>query len=102
MEMKLRKYLSADALFSLVRSGFEKIQDNRQLLKDSVNKIKITLADVLMSGFAIFWASRKEITLFYLSMLTRLPKKVWSTTLNIRIRMRQILPIGFALLIKSR
>jgi len=46
--IKLRKDLNADALFSLVRSGFEEIKDHR------ANKTKISLADALMSGFAMF------------------------------------------------
>ena len=47
-KIKLRKNLNADALFSLVRSGFEKIKDHRS------NNTKISLADALMSGFAMF------------------------------------------------
>jgi hypothetical protein len=47
-KIKLRKNLNADALFSLVRSGFEKIKDHRS------NNIKISLQDALMSGFAMF------------------------------------------------
>jgi len=40
--------LDADALFSLVRSGFEKIKNHRS------NNIKIPLANALMSAFAMF------------------------------------------------
>lgn len=47
-KVKLRKHLSADALFSLVHSDFEKITDHRS------NNIKIPLADALMSAFAMF------------------------------------------------
>jgi hypothetical protein len=47
-KVKLRKYLNADALFSLVRSGFEKIKDHR------LGPIKIPLTDALMSAFAMF------------------------------------------------
>ena len=47
-KVKLRKYLNADTLFSLVRSGFEKIKDHRS------NNIKIPLSDALMSDFAMF------------------------------------------------
>ena len=47
-KVKLRKYLNADALFSLVRSGFEKIKDHRS------GDIKISLTDALMSAFAMF------------------------------------------------
>jgi len=46
-KIKLRKNLNADALFSLVRSGFKKIKDHRS------KNIKISLADALMSGFAV-------------------------------------------------
>ncbi len=45
---KERKYLSADALFGLVRSGFEDIVDYR--LSDT----DISLTDALMSAFAMF------------------------------------------------
>jgi hypothetical protein len=47
-KIKLRNDLNADALFSQVRSGFEKIPDHRS------NNIKISLSDALMSGFAMF------------------------------------------------
>ena len=47
-QIKLRKNLNADALFSLVRSDFEKIKDHRP------NNTKILLPDALMSGFAMF------------------------------------------------
>ncbi len=46
--MKLRKYLSADGLFGLVRHGFEKIK------KSCSSDNEITLADALMSAFAMF------------------------------------------------
>ena len=46
--IKLRQNLNADALFSQVRSGFEKIPDHRS--KNST----ISLPDALMSGFAMF------------------------------------------------
>lgn len=46
--MKTRKHLSASGLFGLVRSGFEKIPDQR------TGNVKITLGDALMSGFAMF------------------------------------------------
>lgn len=46
--MKTRKYLSASGLFRLVRSGFETIQDER------ADNHTITLADGLMSAFAMF------------------------------------------------
>jgi len=44
-KIKLRKYLNADALFSLVRSGFERILDRR------ADNIEIPLSDALMSVF---------------------------------------------------
>jgi len=45
---KERKYLSADALFSVVRSLFATIPDDRR------NEVAITLTDALMAGFAMF------------------------------------------------
>ncbi len=45
---KGRKYLSADALFGLVRSGFASIPDER------LGDPDISLTDALMSGFAMF------------------------------------------------
>jgi len=47
-KIKLRNDLNADALFSQVHSGFEKIPDHRS--KNST----ISLPDALMSGFAMF------------------------------------------------
>lgn len=47
-KIKLRKYLNADALFSTLRKGFDKIDDHRQ------GKVEISLTDALMSGFAVF------------------------------------------------
>lgn len=47
-KIKLRNDLNADALFSQVRSGFEKIPEHRS--KNST----ISLPDALMSGFAMF------------------------------------------------
>ena len=43
-----RKYLSADALFRLVHSGFASLPDYR------VGETEIALADALMSAFAMF------------------------------------------------
>jgi hypothetical protein len=45
---KARKHLAADALFRLVRTGFSKIPDPRP------PDTEISLADALMSGFALF------------------------------------------------
>ena len=56
-KIKLRNDLNADALFSQVRSGFEKIPDHRS--KNST----ISLPDALMSGFAMF--SLKDPSLLY-------------------------------------
>jgi hypothetical protein len=45
---KTRKHLSADALFSMLRSGFAHIADHRPGEPD------IALTDALMSAFAMF------------------------------------------------
>jgi hypothetical protein len=45
---RLRKHLSADALYELLRLGFEKIPDHRG------RKSPISLTDALMSAFAMF------------------------------------------------
>lgn len=42
------EFLSADRLFALVRTGFEQVSDQR------AKNIQITMADALMSGFAMF------------------------------------------------
>jgi len=47
-QIKLRKYLNADALFKLVHSGFKKIKDHRS------TDVDISLADALMSSSALF------------------------------------------------
>lgn len=46
--MKMRKHLNADALFSSLRTGFDKITDHRP------GNVKISLSDALMSCFALF------------------------------------------------
>ena len=46
--MKIRKHLSADGLFRRIRGEFEKIREHRSAT------INISLADALMSGFAMF------------------------------------------------
>lgn len=46
--MSQNKYLSADALFSLLHQQFEKIKDHRPM------NVVIPLADALMSAFAMF------------------------------------------------
>src|SRR5216684_9173684 len=45
---KARKHLSADALFGWLRNGFSKVPDHRS------DGSKMTMADALMSGFAMF------------------------------------------------
>lgn len=45
---KLRKYLSADPLFSIIKTGFEAIEAK------NISNGYIPLSDVLMSGFAMF------------------------------------------------
>ena len=45
---KVRKHLNADALFRCLHSGFERIPDHRN------GDVHISLADALMSGFAMF------------------------------------------------
>jgi hypothetical protein len=45
---RVRKHLSADALYELLQIGFEKIPDHRR------RKCPISLADALMSAFAMF------------------------------------------------
>jgi len=47
-EIKLRKHLNADALFSTMKTGFDKIEDHRP------GNIQHSLGDALMSGFAMF------------------------------------------------
>jgi hypothetical protein len=42
------KFLSADSLFALVRTGFEQVSDKR------AENVQITMPDALMSGFAMF------------------------------------------------
>ena len=55
---KGRKHLSADALFGIVRSGFADIQDYRLTDTD------ITLADALMSAFAMFSLNAPSLLAF--------------------------------------
>jgi hypothetical protein len=47
-KIKLRKHLTADALFSTIKDKFDKIPDFRSA------DVDITLSDALMSGFAMF------------------------------------------------
>ena len=47
-EIRLRKHLNADALFSTMKTGFDKIEDHRP------GNVQHTLGDTLMAGFAMF------------------------------------------------
>ena len=47
-QIRLRKHLNADAMFTTMRTGFEKVVDHRP------GDVQHCLADVLMSGFAMF------------------------------------------------
>jgi hypothetical protein len=47
-KIKLRKHLNADALFSTMRKGFDKISDHRK------GNARVSLSDALMSGLAVF------------------------------------------------
>lgn len=47
-EIKLRKHLNADALFTTMKTGFDKIADHRS------GNVQHSLGDTLMSGFAMF------------------------------------------------
>ena len=56
--MKIRKHLSADGLFRRVRGEFEKVREHRQAT------INISLADALMSGFAMFTLKEPSLLAF--------------------------------------
>lgn len=47
-KVMMHKLLNADALLATMQPGFEKVKDNRP------GKVKHTLVDTLMAGFAIF------------------------------------------------
>jgi hypothetical protein len=55
---KVRKHLSADALFGLVRNGFAHIPDYR------LSESDISLADALMSAFAMFSLKASSLLAF--------------------------------------
>lgn len=57
-KIKLRKHLNADALFSTLRKGFDKIDDHRR------GKVEISLTDALMSGFAVFFLKDPSLLAF--------------------------------------
>jgi hypothetical protein len=46
--IKTRKHLNADALFSSVHQSFQNVPDHR------TGSVKVSMADALMSGFAMF------------------------------------------------
>ena len=48
IDIKQRKDLNADTLYSLIRSSFESLKDHRS------EKAQIPLADAYMSAFALF------------------------------------------------
>jgi hypothetical protein len=56
--LKVRKHLSADALFHLVRSGFATIPDPRG------EDVDISLTDALMSAFAMFSLTSPSLLAF--------------------------------------
>ena len=52
---RVRKHLSADALYALLRSGFEEIPDHRE------RKCPISLPDALLSAFAMFSLKHQQL-----------------------------------------
>ena len=56
--MKIRKHLSADGLFKMVKKEFKKIEDHR------ANDVEIALDDALMSGFALFSLKDPSLLVF--------------------------------------
>jgi hypothetical protein len=63
--IKLRKYLNADALFSNIHNGFKGVNDHRP------GMVNHTLADTLMSGFAM--SSLKDPSLLAFDERRRAP-----------------------------
>ena len=57
--METREHLSASGLFGVLRAGFEKIKDHR-----AKEMIKISLADTLMSAFAMFSLKDPSLLVF--------------------------------------
>ena len=57
-DIKQRKYLNADTLFSLIRSRFENFKDHRS------EKSQIPLADAFMSAFAMFSLKDPSLLVF--------------------------------------
>ena len=57
--METRGHLSASGLFGVLRAGFEKIKDHR-----AKEMVKISLADTLMSAFAMFSLKDPSLLVF--------------------------------------
>jgi hypothetical protein len=66
--MKIRKHLSADGLFKMVKKEFKKIKDHRPI------NVEIPLEDALMSGFALF--SLKDPSLLAFDERRQTPKNL--------------------------
>ena len=56
--IRVRKHLNADALFASLKRGFEKIPDHRP------GDVDISLADAIMSGFAMFSIKDPSLLIF--------------------------------------
>lgn len=57
-DIKQRKDLNADTLYSLIRSSFENFEDHRS------EKVQIPLADAFMSAFAMFSLKDPSLLVF--------------------------------------
>ena len=66
--MKIRKHLSADGLFKMVKKEFKKIKEHRPI------NVAIPLEDALMSGFALF--SLKDPSLLAFDERRQTPKNL--------------------------
>lgn len=99
--MKLRKYLSADSLFKLVREGFEKIKDYRD---NASNNIKVSLSDALMSAFAMFSlkdasllafeeSNRNNVNLKAIYHINEVPCDTQMRTILDEVRVEDIAPL---------
>ena len=83
---KVRKGLSADALYALLRSGFEKIDDDRN------EKATISLPDALMSAFDMFSLKDPSLLAFELRRNDENMKNLYRIlTVPSDTRMREIL-----------
>jgi len=78
----IREQLNADALFTTIRTEFEKIQDHR------LGAVKISVVDALMAGFAMFSLKdssllqfdtrrKDEITLKNLTRMSQYLTELW-------------------------